>query len=150
MLYCFGETRGATLALLTFTTPLSWPCGATIAKFSGHVVTFRSWPTVLAETSMSGSTSTRILFGKLPRAISRAATLLSLYRIVHSLPLWVPSRWLSEKKRNSQCNKCTPGATELGPCPTDATRGGSRPRNRSCVCRYAATRTSEATIIAAL
>src|SRR5262249_24543530 len=35
-LYCFGETRVATLSLLTFTTPSSWSCGVITAKFSGH------------------------------------------------------------------------------------------------------------------
>jgi hypothetical protein len=37
--------------------------------------------------------------------------------------------------------KSAPGAIELGSCLTDATRGGSRPANRPCVCRYAAIRT---------
>src|SRR5262245_55690254 len=43
--------------------------GVVIAKFSGHVFILRSSPTVLADTRMSGSTSTRILSGKPPRAI---------------------------------------------------------------------------------
>ena len=42
-------------------------CGVVTAKVSGHAVTLRSSPTVLADTSMSVSTSTRILSGKLPR-----------------------------------------------------------------------------------
>jgi len=59
-LYCFGDVRVATLALLTFTTFSSWPCGVIIAKFSGHAVTFLSSPTVFADTLMYGSTSTRV------------------------------------------------------------------------------------------
>ena len=64
----------------------SW--GVTIAKFSGHAVTFRSSPTVLADTAMPRSTSTRIRFGKLPRAISSAATLLGLYRMARPSHTW--------------------------------------------------------------
>jgi hypothetical protein len=53
-----------------------------MAKFSGHAVTFRSAPTVLADTRMPGSARTRILSGKPPRAIWRAAILLGLYFIL--------------------------------------------------------------------
>jgi hypothetical protein len=80
--YDFGENRVATLALLTITTlPGRRSCGTATAKFSGHAFTFRSSPTVFAETRMSGSACTRILSGKPPRAIWRAATLLGLYFI---------------------------------------------------------------------
>src|SRR6266702_6079549 len=80
--YDFGENRVATLALLTTTTlPGRRSCGTAMAKFSGHAFTFRSWPTVFAETRMSGSVCTRILSGKPPRAMWRAATLLGLYFI---------------------------------------------------------------------
>jgi hypothetical protein len=80
--YDFGENRVATLALLTITTlPGRRSCGTATAKFSGHAFTFRSWPTVFAETGMSGSVCTRILSGKPPRAMWRAATLLGLYFI---------------------------------------------------------------------
>ena len=80
--YGFGETRVATLALLTFTV-LSGrrSCGVIMTKFSGHAVTFRSLPTVFADTRMPRSTSTRILSGKPPRAMWSAATLLGLYRM---------------------------------------------------------------------
>ncbi len=80
--YGFGETRVATLALLTFTV-LSGrrSCGVIMTKFSGHAVTFRSSPTVFADTRMPRSTSTRILSGKPPRAMWSAATLLGLYRM---------------------------------------------------------------------
>jgi hypothetical protein len=74
--YGFGETRVATLALLTVTTP-SLACGVVMTKFSGHAVTFRSSPTVFADTPMLRSTSTRILSGKPPSAIWSAAMLLS-------------------------------------------------------------------------
>jgi hypothetical protein len=80
--YGFGETRVATLALLTFTALSGWRSwGVVITKFSGHAVTFRSSPTVLADTPISGSTSTLILPGKPPRAMWSAAMLLGLYRI---------------------------------------------------------------------
>jgi hypothetical protein len=56
-------------------------CGVVITKFSGHVVTLRSSPTVFADTPMLWSTSTRIAAGKPPRATWNAAMLLGLYRI---------------------------------------------------------------------
>src|SRR5215831_17939821 len=79
--YGFGEVRVATLALLIFTA-LSGrrSCGVVITKFSDHVVTFRSSPTVFADTPVPTSASTCILAGKPPRAMSSAATLLHLYR----------------------------------------------------------------------
>src|SRR6266699_6227038 len=79
--YGFGEVRVATLALLIFTA-LSGrrSCGVVITKFSDHVVTFRSSPTVFADTPVPVSASTCILAGKPPRAMSSAATLLHLYR----------------------------------------------------------------------
>jgi hypothetical protein len=47
--------------LLTITTPSGWPSsGVVIAKFSAQVVAFRSSPTVLAETPVDWSASTRI------------------------------------------------------------------------------------------
>ena len=68
-LYGFGVARPGPVARLTFTAlPGSCSGGVIIAKFSGHVVVFRSSPTVLADSPTSGSTSTRILFGKPPRA----------------------------------------------------------------------------------
>src|SRR5262245_39702504 len=75
----FGEVRVATLALLIFTA-LSGrrSCGVVITKFSDHAVTFRSSPTVFADTPVPASASTCILAGKPPRAMSRAATLLHL------------------------------------------------------------------------
>jgi hypothetical protein len=79
--YGFGETRVAKLALMTVTTPSSRACGVVMTKFSGHAVTFRSSPTVFADTPMLRSTSTRILSGKPPRAMWSAAVLLGLYRI---------------------------------------------------------------------
>jgi putative SOS response-associated peptidase YedK len=67
--YVFGVVRVATLNLLTLTAlSACLSCGVVTAKVSGHAVTLRSSPTVLADTSMSGSTSTRILSGKLPSA----------------------------------------------------------------------------------
>src|SRR5262245_1887819 len=79
--YGFGEVRVATLALLIFTA-LSGrrSCGVVITKFSDHVVTFRSSPTVFADTPVPTSASTCILAGKPPRAMSSAAMLLHLYR----------------------------------------------------------------------
>src|SRR5215472_14771633 len=80
--YDFGENRVATVTLLTITTlPGRRSCGTAMAKFSGHAVTFRSSPTVFADTRMPGSACTRILSGKPPRAIWRAAMLLGLYFI---------------------------------------------------------------------
>jgi hypothetical protein len=80
--YVFGEVRVAMLALLTFTA-LSGrrSSGVVITKFSGHAVTFRSSPTVCADTPRFWSASTRILSGKPPRAMRSAAVLLGLYRI---------------------------------------------------------------------
>ena len=67
--YGFGETQVGALTLLILTLLSGSPSGGVvIANFSGHAVTFRRSPTVFAETSMSGSTSTRILSGKLPSA----------------------------------------------------------------------------------
>jgi hypothetical protein len=69
VLYGFGATRVAALALLTLTVLWgSLPIGVTTAKFAGHAATLRRSPTVFADTSMSGSTSTCISFGKLPSA----------------------------------------------------------------------------------
>jgi hypothetical protein len=86
--YDFGETRVARLTLLTFTAlSVLRSCGVVITKFSGHAATFRSSPTVLAETPMLGSTSTRILSGKPPRAIWSAGMFLGLYRMRAHLPL---------------------------------------------------------------
>ena len=80
--YGFGETRVATLALLIFTVFSGWcSCGVVITKFSAHAVTFRSSPTVVADTPMPGSASTRILAGKPPRAMCSAEMPLGLYRI---------------------------------------------------------------------
>jgi hypothetical protein len=73
--YGFGETRVAALAFPTLTVLWgSRPSGVVTAKFAGHAVTLRRSPTVFADTPMSGSTSTRILSGKLPRANWSAAT----------------------------------------------------------------------------
>jgi hypothetical protein len=89
--YGFGETRVATLALLTLTALSGWcSCGVVITKFSAHAVTFRSSPTVVADTPMSGSASTRILAGKPPRAMCSAGMLLGLYRI------WAPSPFVQD------------------------------------------------------
>jgi hypothetical protein len=83
--YGFGETRVATLALLTFTALSGWrSSGVVIAKFSAHSVILRSSPTVFADTRIFGSTSTRILSGKPPRAIWSAAMLLHFYRSIGS------------------------------------------------------------------
>jgi hypothetical protein len=70
MLYVFGEVRVATLALLTLTT-LSGrlSSGVVMTKFSGQAATFRSSPTVCADTPRFLSASTRILSGKPPRAM---------------------------------------------------------------------------------
>jgi hypothetical protein len=55
--YGFGEVRVAALALLIFTALSGWrSCGVVITKFSDHVVTFRSSPTVLADTPVPTST----------------------------------------------------------------------------------------------
>jgi hypothetical protein len=63
--YDFGEVRLATLALLTFTVLSEWRSrGVVIARSPGQVVSFRSSPTVFADTPMPRSTSTRILSGK--------------------------------------------------------------------------------------
>jgi hypothetical protein len=71
--YCFGEVRVATLALLIFTALSGWrSCGVVIIKLSDHVVTFRSSPTVFADTPVPASASTFILAGKPPRAMSSA------------------------------------------------------------------------------
>jgi hypothetical protein len=86
--YCFGEVRVATLALLIFTALSGWrSCGVVTTKFSDHVVTFRSSPTVFADTPVPASASTLIPAGKPPRAMWSAAMLLGLYRMrASSLP----------------------------------------------------------------
>jgi hypothetical protein len=87
--YDFGAVRVATFALLTFTALLgSRSCGVVTAKFSGHAVIFRSSPTVFGDGWMPGSTSTRILSGKPPRATWSAAMFLGLYRM--SAPSYRP------------------------------------------------------------
>src|SRR6516165_3286906 len=56
--YGFGETRVAPVALLTFTALSgSRSCGVVITKFSGHVVTLRSSPTVFADIRTPESNS---------------------------------------------------------------------------------------------
>ena len=83
--YGFGEVRVARLALLIFTAMSgSHSCGVVITKFSDHVVTFRSSPTVFADTPVPTSASTCILAGKLGRTMSSAAMLLHLYRGIGS------------------------------------------------------------------
>src|SRR5262249_42859058 len=78
--YAFGEVRVATLALLTFTAPSGRrSSGVVITKFSDQVVTFRSSPTVFADTPVPASASTRILAGRPLRAMSSAAMVLHLY-----------------------------------------------------------------------
>jgi len=80
--YGFGETRVARLALLTFTAlSVSNSGGVVITRFSGHAATFRSSPTVFAETSMPDSTSSRTLSGMPPRAMWRAPMFFGLYRM---------------------------------------------------------------------
>jgi hypothetical protein len=92
-LYCFGDTRAFILALLIFTAPSGWCCcGVVITKFSNHAVTFRSSPTVVADTPMSGSASTRILPGKPPRAMWSAGNAFGL--ILHQgSSLFVQASW---------------------------------------------------------
>jgi len=67
-------------------------CGVIITKFSDHVVTFRSSPTVFADTPLPMSASTRILAGKPPRAMSSATMLLHLYRGIGSSLIALPPR----------------------------------------------------------
>jgi hypothetical protein len=56
--YDFGENRVATVTLPTITAlPERRSCGTAMAKFSGHAATFRSSPTVFADTRMPGSAS---------------------------------------------------------------------------------------------
>src|SRR5262252_3440868 len=82
----FGVVRFGPLALLTLIeVPGSASCGVVTTKFSGHVVTLRSSPTVFADTPTSRSASTCIVSGKPPRAPWSAAMHLGLYRI------WAPS-----------------------------------------------------------
>src|SRR6516165_10491945 len=110
--YGFGEVRIARLALLIFTAMSgSHSCGVVTTKFSDHVVTFRSSPTVFADTPVPASISTCILAGKPPRAMSSAAMLLHLYRGIGSSLI---ARLLS-----SQPLKC---ATCVGATARDARR----------------------------
>src|SRR5215831_3317696 len=90
--YGFGETRVATLALLTFTA-LSGrrSSGIVMTKFSGHAVAFRSSSTVFADTPMFRSTATHILSGRPLRAIWSAAVLLALYRTTFLLYPLIPT-----------------------------------------------------------
>src|SRR5215471_12590948 len=89
--YGFGEVRVAEVALLIFTVLSGWcSCGVVITKFSDHVVTFRSSPTVFADTPVPTSASTRILAGKPLRAMSSAAMFLHLYRGIGSSLIVLP------------------------------------------------------------
>src|SRR5215467_14691791 len=55
----------AEAALLILTVLSGWrSCGVVMTKLSDHVVTFRSSPTVFADTPVPTSASTRILAGK--------------------------------------------------------------------------------------
>src|SRR5205823_14523340 len=77
--YGFGAYRLDTVTLLTITAlPGKRSCGTATARFSGHAATFRSWPTVFAETPTFRSVSTRMLFGNPPRAMWSAATFFGL------------------------------------------------------------------------
>src|ERR1700747_641353 len=117
--YGFGEVRVAALALLIFTALSgSRSCGVVITKFSDHVVTLRSSPTVFADTPWPASASTCILAGKPPRAMSSAAMLLHLYRGIGSS---VIARLL-----NSQLLKAIFRATCVGARTRDARRGPRR------------------------
>jgi hypothetical protein len=121
--YCLGETRVATLALLIFTAFSGWrSCGVVITKFSGHAVSFRSSPTVFADTPMCASASTRILSGKPPTAMWRAGTLLGLYRI-RGPSLFVQARVIRDRagsRRTCECfrNILEPDVTSMPRPPT--------------------------------
>ena len=69
-----GPYRFRAEAALLILTVLSGSrsCGVVITKLSNHVVTFRSSPTVFADTPVPTSASTRILAGKPLRAMMRA------------------------------------------------------------------------------
>ncbi len=68
--YGFGAVRVAIFTLLTLTALSACHSrGVVTAKFYGNAVNLRSSPTVVADTSMSGSTSTCVSSGKLPSAI---------------------------------------------------------------------------------
>src|SRR5215471_773502 len=83
--YDFGETRVATVVLLTLMA-LSGPDsgGGVMAKFAGQSLTLRSSPTVFADNAMPRSVSTRIRSGQPPRSVWSAATLFTLYCIMTS------------------------------------------------------------------
>jgi len=74
-----------------------------MTKFSDHVVTFRSSPTVFADTPVPTSASTRILAGKPLRAMSSAAVFLHLYRGV-----WSSLIALSGHYRAAWCSRAAP------------------------------------------
>jgi hypothetical protein len=104
--YRFGEVRVAEVALLIFTVLSGWrSCGVVITKFSGHVVTFRSSPTVFADTPVPASASTRILAGKPLRAMSSAGMLLHLYRGIASSLIALSERARRERPRSSTADK---------------------------------------------
>src|SRR5262249_32278464 len=109
--YVFGEVRVATLALLTLTA-LSGRCssGVVITKFPDHAVTFRSSPTVCADTPRFASASTRILSGKPPRAMWSAAVLLGLYRIRASL---TARRAYHFSTRRTTCRRFSRGVSQF-------------------------------------
>ena len=73
----FRRERVATLALLTFTALSGWrSCGVDTTKFSAHAVTFRSSPTVFADTPMSGATSTTTpISGEAAELVNKQETL---------------------------------------------------------------------------
>ena len=82
--YCFGETRAFTLALLTFTALSGWCCcGVVITKFSGHAVTPRSSPTVVALLTVDDALA-QAAFPPPPPKVSSAAGVIDMH--VHSHP----------------------------------------------------------------
>ena len=102
--YGFGETRVATLALLTFTgLSRSSSCGVVTTTFSGHAVSFRSSPTVFGEAPMSVSSSTRILSGRPPRAMWSAAMLFGL--VPHECSLLPTAKCGEQPTTSSPCRR---------------------------------------------
>src|SRR5437764_12737427 len=69
----------ALLTLMALAAPRS--CGVEITRFSGHAVTLRSAPPVVADTPTSRSVSTCIASGRPPSATWSAAMFFGLYRM---------------------------------------------------------------------
>lgn len=123
----FGETRVATLALPICTGIPECSCGIVTARFGGHSPSFRNSPTVFALNPMPGSTSTGVRSGKPASAMSSAAMLLGLYRMI------IPSSFVPPARQ--ACRQLSVAGSSLGQCFTIPRSIACLPPERLARCR---------------